>query len=1030
MSSLAYAWKPQFAGHRGGYTGVMNTAESYRNGVSKYHYAGLECDVRVTADGYYVISHDETTNAVGGNLTVANATLAQLQAETYSQTRGGVTYTGHICTMDTFLSICAELNVFPIIELKWATGINNNEMTNFPGLYNLITRYNLQDRAIILTSMLNSLIYVRQNYPNLKCQYLMNSLNDTRFEACVQYGLEPSIQTSGITACDVKRCHDAGLQVAGWTVNSEADYRLYGNMGVYMMTCDYLYPDQMPQLAAVDWDDICQVQVDPFERLYVSPLYNFTEAGASKLSTFPGGSAQAQQACYVDGVWYANDYTTATIYAFDTLGNQLTAPFTGALRHGICRDDAGHIIINNSPTAGAPSQLLIRRTPTSQPDTINFALVHDGQTNFPSASGDIYSAQGGYVYFFPNGQTYVDALHIANGQLQEVLTSGSLSLTSTTAGWVIPIQNDPTHFIYNVRANGFYMYNSEDKGAYVATGATTTAPGRNSSVGGTLFTLGSHTMFLHGSGSNYNGGFTIRDMSGSNTPVYTQAPLGTCGYSGNPSTGAFFWVETIDSVTVDIHEWNLGNGYAGWRISSKKPLVMTPVSGVVLSEHQVTVPCLGTLQLSATVLPDSAYNKTISWSTLQPAVATVSEEGLVSAIAPGTAAIVVTTEDGGFADTCLVTVEDNLSITLTNLYTDSCLTWLQGLNIRRIVADEEHIYVLALDNQLQPSLFRASVTAPSVAEQISTEVCMVVGDNGAISYTKSFMPLSDIALTSDGLLVGCNEEYTTFAPANPFLIYRWDEVDGQLTPSVWMNPATTQTAGNYTKASAGHSMAWLGSSQDGQLVAEVHTMGSEARAIRFVAIKVTNGQQSKIAYQRPATSPNMATAGEDMQLYPYSANQWVFAGAGYSPRLYNVAADAQNPNYSEMSASLLGRSGLAAFEQDGVMITCVPETDGLSFYATGSDFSVARPVSTTIFPTGFALTPAADQRQMTAIAGNSLYLLRGNQLSRFAFGASDGPATGFSTDSAQDEAVKFIRNGQILIRRAGHTYTATGLLVE
>lgn len=72
----SYAWKPVFAGHRGSYTGVQNTAEAFRKGVEKYGYSGLECDVRVTADGKYVICHDETTNSLGGSLTVATAPQA------------------------------------------------------------------------------------------------------------------------------------------------------------------------------------------------------------------------------------------------------------------------------------------------------------------------------------------------------------------------------------------------------------------------------------------------------------------------------------------------------------------------------------------------------------------------------------------------------------------------------------------------------------------------------------------------------------------------------------------------------------------------------------------------------------------------------------------------------------------------------------------------------------------------------------------------------------------------------------------
>ena len=65
VAAEAWAWKPLFVGHRGCNIGVENTAEAYRNGVDVYGYDGLECDVRVTKDGFYVISHDETTNRVG-----------------------------------------------------------------------------------------------------------------------------------------------------------------------------------------------------------------------------------------------------------------------------------------------------------------------------------------------------------------------------------------------------------------------------------------------------------------------------------------------------------------------------------------------------------------------------------------------------------------------------------------------------------------------------------------------------------------------------------------------------------------------------------------------------------------------------------------------------------------------------------------------------------------------------------------------------------------------------------------------------
>lgn len=244
----ALAWKPTFIGHRGCFTGVMNTAEAFANGVEIYGYEGLECDVRVTADGQYIISHDETTNAVGGNLTVAQATLAQLQAEEYVQKRGDSTYTSHICTVAHYLDICKAKDVIPVVELKWATGINNNDMSNFDGLARLIDEKGLTRKVIILTSMRNSLEYIRTHYPRLRCQFLCRDNWATHFDWIVMWRLTPSIQNGCFDEETVRRFHEEGLGVAVWTVNNPDDCARLTAMGVDMLTSDRLVPADMPDL--------------------------------------------------------------------------------------------------------------------------------------------------------------------------------------------------------------------------------------------------------------------------------------------------------------------------------------------------------------------------------------------------------------------------------------------------------------------------------------------------------------------------------------------------------------------------------------------------------------------------------------------------------------------------------------------------------------------------------------------------------------------------------------------------------------
>ena len=82
------------------------------------------------------------------------------------------------------------------------------------------------------------------------------------------------------------------------------------------------------------------------------------------------------------------------------------------------------------------------------------------------------------------------------------------------------------------------------------------------------------------------------------------------------------------------------------------------VTGITLSEDNLTLNAGDSTSLTATVTPDDAGNKNISWSSTAPNVATV-ENGLVKAIAEGNAVITATTEDGGFTATCTVTVQSH-----------------------------------------------------------------------------------------------------------------------------------------------------------------------------------------------------------------------------------------------------------------------------------------------------------------------------------------------------------------------------------
>jgi uncharacterized protein YjdB len=86
------------------------------------------------------------------------------------------------------------------------------------------------------------------------------------------------------------------------------------------------------------------------------------------------------------------------------------------------------------------------------------------------------------------------------------------------------------------------------------------------------------------------------------------------------------------------------------------------VTGVSLDETSAELEIEETLQLTATVEPEDATNTGVIWLSDDEAIATVSDNGLITAIAEGTANIIVETADGAFKDTCLVTVKVTVGI--------------------------------------------------------------------------------------------------------------------------------------------------------------------------------------------------------------------------------------------------------------------------------------------------------------------------------------------------------------------------------
>ncbi len=198
----------------------------------------------------------------------------------------------------------------------------------------------------------------------------------------------------------------------------------------------------------------------------------------------------------------------------------------------------------------------------------------------------------------------------------------------------------------SVNANIWFLFGSGASGS----GTPTVTVSNNAIVranGG--IANNSSTSIQYGTGSNSTGGIV---WNGSNGTVYGSVTLQE---DITISEGESLTIPDGSRLTIPGDKTLTVNG--GALTGDVTGTVIYKVTGVSLNRDSLSLEPGGSEALTATVTPDNATNKNVTWSSSAEGVATVDASGNVTAVAEGTAIITATTEDGAKTATCTVTVE-------------------------------------------------------------------------------------------------------------------------------------------------------------------------------------------------------------------------------------------------------------------------------------------------------------------------------------------------------------------------------------
>ena len=290
------------------------------------------------------------------------------------------------------------------------------------------------------------------------------------------------------------------------------------------------------------------------------------------------------------------------------------------------------------------------------------------------------------------------------------------------------------------------------------------------------------------------------------------------------------------------------------------------VTEVTLDKTKLTLTEGETETLTATVKPDNADNRKVTWSSDKTDVATVDGAGRVTAVKAGEATVTVTTEDGGKTATCKVTVKakavnvtevtlDKTELTLTEGETETLTATVRPDNAdnRKVTWSSDKTDVATVDGAGRVTAVKAGEATVTVTTEDGgkTATCRVTVKAKVINVTEVTLDKTELTLTE-------GETETLTATVKP------DNADNRKV--TWSSDktdvATVDGAGRVTAVKAGEATVTVTTEDGGKTATCKVTVKAKAVPVTGVevnpwAVTLSVRGTSKLSYTiRPADATN------------------------------------------------------------------------------------------------------------------------------------------------------------------------------
>lgn len=216
-----------------------NTAAAIEK-AADYGFDTVEIDIRQTADGVWVVSHDDDiSDMTDKNGSISSYTYYDLITATVDNGANHESYTDlKILTLEEALSLCLKHNIKPMIEIKSYTA------EGLDSLIELVDKNGFTESCSIISFDRSVLDEIRLRNDKITLYALVSKLNSKNLEACLDdptIGVSFNGNSKVNTQKKIKELQAAGISLACWTIDNAEVMEKYYTMGVTVFVTNRIY---------------------------------------------------------------------------------------------------------------------------------------------------------------------------------------------------------------------------------------------------------------------------------------------------------------------------------------------------------------------------------------------------------------------------------------------------------------------------------------------------------------------------------------------------------------------------------------------------------------------------------------------------------------------------------------------------------------------------------------------------------------------------------------------------------------------